>query len=127
MTQVGTAEYWAPEVLQTLGYGRPSDWYSFGCLIHEMLVGKPPSDPTQRDTRPESLVHDRPELSMTAAELLVGLLQENPKDRLGMKGGMSKLKRHRFFNGLDLEGLKRKEVKAPFIPQMPSEDDDLEP
>lgn len=127
LAQVGTEEYWAPEVRQTLGYGRPSDWYSFGCLVHEMLAGKPPQDPTQGDTRPESLIHEVPGLSMSAAELLVGLLQEKASDRLGVKGGMAKLKRHRFFDGVDLEKLARKEVEAPFIPEMPTDDDDLEP
>lgn len=125
-SHVGTEQYWAPEMMINLGYGRPSDWYAFGCLIHEMLVGKPPPDPTQSDTRAQSLIHNWPELSQTAAELLVGLLQEEPNDRLGVKGGMPKLKRHRFFDGIDMEALKKKKVEAPFIPEMPTDDGDLD-
>jgi len=39
----GTAEYLAPEVLEKeRSYGKPCDWWSFGCVIYEMLTGHPP-------------------------------------------------------------------------------------
>jgi len=126
LLQVGTEQYWAPEVMMHQGYSRAADWYSFGCLIHEMLLGTPPDAPTRSDTRAQSLIHTWPELSTNAAEVLVGLLQENPTDRLGTKGGIAKLKRHRFFDGLNFEELLKKQVDAPFVPEIPPDDDDLE-
>lgn len=39
---IGTPEYCAPEILQGLSYTKNCDWYSLGCLIYDMLVGKPP-------------------------------------------------------------------------------------
>lgn len=39
---IGTPEYCAPEILQGLPYTKNCDWYSLGCLIYDMLVGKPP-------------------------------------------------------------------------------------
>lgn len=39
---IGTPEYCAPEILQGLPYNKNCDWYSLGCLIFDMLVGKPP-------------------------------------------------------------------------------------
>jgi serine/threonine protein kinase len=38
----GTAEYLSPEIIERKGHGKASDWWSFGALICEMLVGVPP-------------------------------------------------------------------------------------
>ena len=39
---IGTPEYCAPEILQGLPYNKNCDWYSLGCLLFDMLIGKPP-------------------------------------------------------------------------------------
>ena len=41
-TLCGTSEYMAPEMILRGGYGKPADWWSFGALTYEMLIGKPP-------------------------------------------------------------------------------------
>lgn len=38
----GTPEYIAPEIITGRGHNKPADWWSFGILIYEMLVGIPP-------------------------------------------------------------------------------------
>lgn len=38
----GSYAYLAPEVLARAGHGRSVDWYLFGVLLFEMLVGSPP-------------------------------------------------------------------------------------
>lgn len=45
----GTAEYLSPEILQRKGYSKSSDWWSFGILLYEMLVGIPPFYNQKRD------------------------------------------------------------------------------
>ncbi len=38
----GSVAYLAPEMLKKTGHGKAVDWYLFGVLIYEMLVGMPP-------------------------------------------------------------------------------------
>lgn len=38
----GTTEYLSPEMLLGKGYDNSCDWWGFGCLLYEMLVGLPP-------------------------------------------------------------------------------------
>jgi serine/threonine protein kinase len=44
----GTAEYLAPEVLNKEAYGKACDWWSYGCVIYEMLSALPPFYSKQR-------------------------------------------------------------------------------
>ncbi|CEP61248.1 putative protein kinase YPK3 LALA0_S02e10066g [Lachancea lanzarotensis] len=39
---IGTPEYCAPEILDGKPYTQNCDWYSLGCLVYDMLTGKPP-------------------------------------------------------------------------------------
>ena len=54
------------------------------------------------------------------APIEIGLLQQNPLDRLGV-GGAHELKEHFYFAGIDWTSLLR--MKADFIPQLEDEDD----
>jgi len=38
----GSLAYLAPEMLKRSGHGKAVDWYLFGVLLYEMLVGDPP-------------------------------------------------------------------------------------
>lgn len=41
-TLLGSIQYIAPEVLKRKGYGKAVDWFLFGILLFEMLVGRTP-------------------------------------------------------------------------------------
>jgi len=38
----GSVAYLAPEMLRRAGHGKSVDWYLFGVLLYEMVVGCPP-------------------------------------------------------------------------------------
>ena len=39
---VGTAEYVSPELLESKYCGKPGDIWAFGCLLYQLIAGKPP-------------------------------------------------------------------------------------
>jgi len=51
------------------------------------------------------------DFSEDAADLLKGLLQRDPRERLGnMEDGVEEIKNHSFFDGIDWEALARREI-----------------
>ena len=86
---IGTPAYMSPEQLQHVPAidGR-TDLYSLGCVLYEMLVGKPPfTGPLHSlahqhiSVEPQSLADNRPEVPSYVAEAISKLLAKNPVDR----------------------------------------------
>ena len=48
---VGTPDYLAPELLLGTGHGLEVDWWSLGCILFEMVTGRPPFS----DDSPEAI------------------------------------------------------------------------
>ncbi|GAB4819084.1 hypothetical protein N2152v2_006130 [Parachlorella kessleri] len=123
---VGTPDYLAPELLLGTGHGLEVDWWSLGCILFEMVTGRPPFS----DDSPEAIfqnILDRQipwpppdEMSAECHDLIDGLLALDPRERLGHRGA-GEVKLHPWFEGVNWAGLARS--KAAFIPTLDNDTD----
>jgi len=128
-TFCGTTEYLAPEVLlDEQGYTKMVDFWSLGVLVFEMCCGWSPfyAEDTQqmyKNIAFGKVRFPRDALSAEGRNFVKGLLNRNPKHRLGAKDDARELMAHPFFHDIDWEALARKEVIPPFKPKLTSETD----
>lgn len=87
---LGTAAYVSPEQVRGDSATPASDWYAFGCVLYELVAGRPPFsgstvDEVLRqhlDTAPDAdALKARSEVSPGLTALILGLLAKNPADR----------------------------------------------
>lgn len=128
-TFCGTTEYLAPEVLlDEQGYTKMVDFWSLGVLVFEMCCGWSPfyAEDTQqmyKNIAFGKVRFPRDALSTEGRNFVKGLLNRNPKHRLGANGDASELMEHPFFSDIDWNALHRREVIPPFKPKLKSEMD----
>ena len=114
----GSIAYLAPEMLKKQGHGKAVDWYLLGVLLYEMLVGITPFF----TTRKEDIFHNIefgelkiPEfIQENSASLLRGLLQKDPRKRLG--GGIKdaeEIKEHPYFKDVNWDDVYNKKIAPP--------------
>ncbi|KAJ5625883.1 hypothetical protein N7510_002192 [Penicillium lagena] len=128
-TFCGTTEYLAPEVLlDEQGYTKMVDFWSLGVLVFEMCCGWSPfyAEDTQqmyKNIAFGKVRFPRDALSTEGRNFVKGLLNRNPKHRLGANGDAKELMAHPFFHDIDWEALCRKQVIPPFKPKLQSDTD----
>ena len=126
-TICGTPFYIAPEIMLKKGYNDAVDWWSLGCLMYEMLYGKPLFNfyngniNINEYKKPIKLLNC---FSEEAKDLISKLLDIDPKKRIGSgPKGFENIKKHKYFENINWEDLENKKMKPPFVPELESSTD----
>ncbi len=88
-TMMGTAAYMAPEQAQAQEVTARTDLYSLGCVLYELLAGRPPFEGRSPLTVVSQHIHAQPtppsehgaELPQALERLVLRLLAKDPEDR----------------------------------------------
>ncbi|KAF8895268.1 kinase-like domain-containing protein [Infundibulicybe gibba] len=120
-TFCGTPEFMAPEILLEQRYGRAVDWWAFGVLTYEMLLGQSPFRGDDEDEIFDAILEDEPLYPITmprdAVSILQKLLTRDPARRLGSaKEDAEEIKRQPFFKDVNFDDVLNKRIPPPYFP-----------
>ncbi len=103
---VGTAEYVSPELLSAKVCGRSCDIWAYGCIIYQLIAGRPPFKATNEYLTFQKIVSLKfaypPGFPHSVRNLVKKLLVLNPKNRLTI----SQIQKHEFYKSTNWKDTK---------------------
>lgn len=114
----GTPDFIAPEIYNNQEYSKMIDYWSLGCLIFELLYGKPAFTNDQKEKRYNKILTGKfsfPSEITTSEEaksLIKDLLEVKVSKRLGYNG-IEEIKSHPFFATVDWKAMYAKQISPP--------------
>ncbi|KAJ3368020.1 cAMP-dependent protein kinase [Kappamyces sp. JEL0680] len=119
----GTPDYIAAEIVASRPYTFTVDWWSLGVLIFELTSGKTPFRADDSEGIYNNIQMGKiqwvPEVSGAIREVVSGLLESDPRKRLGAKGA-DEIKKAAWFAGIQWEKIGHRGINPPVIPNYAS-------
>lgn len=129
-TTCGTPDYFAPELIQSIGHTSAVDWWGLGILLFELMTGHPPFEAESHMEIYSRVLKGIDCVSMPAAidsalaNLLKAILRKEPAERLPVRtGGTKNLKAHKWYSGFDWATLFALTMVPPYHPTVKSKAD----
>ncbi|KAJ2649918.1 Serine/threonine kinase [Coemansia sp. RSA 1250] len=123
ITFCGTPEFMAPEIVLEQRYGRAVDWWAFGVLIYEMILGTSPFHGEDENEIFDSILEDEilypVRMSRDSVFICQALLEKDPSKRLGSgPNDAEDIMKHSFFAGVNWDDVLNKKIAPPYVPDI---------